>query len=522
MIKSYRCILAGGAKVQRETRDFIFCAYNSVKYLNEDRVAEVNIGSNPPFVETDHWKAGIQITRTSEAQNSATALTITACTFSILDVTGVWLATDPGKVGTNYYTGGSFTSTVITLGTALPGAITAVIIDYVGHGTRVAAATDTVFSKTVEGLDDYTPSTFVDEFMSSLAGSSINMNQLATTPSKDKLAKLEFDISAGGTMPAGTIVYAKFYDAAGTLLGQREKVLPQKVGAATEVVWFPASEFLGASYVTFTGTLMKGGGATYDCRIRITIYDLNELAKGVKFTNSGLITGVNQVLIEATDEDFVALRNSAILDIFVAGDEMGNTVAAATALNGIAINTYGALIEPVDDIYILGITEEDGKLGLALTPTTPGDATYTELVIGGVPVNGDFVTFGADIFEFNTGAVTAGHIKVDTTGCANPTQVGDKFVIAWNAYGTYGSAGEISVLNAAGTIQFTARKYKVRYNSLATTDTEVGVLLAFADTTFGGGGGASTVGVDPADKYWLCVRLPDGRRITSDCLPYAF
>lgn len=50
--------------------------------------------------------------------------------FTPNQVLAVWLATDTLRSGTNYYTGGSFTGKVLTLGTALPGAYTPVIVDY--------------------------------------------------------------------------------------------------------------------------------------------------------------------------------------------------------------------------------------------------------------------------------------------------------------------------------------------------------------------------------------------------------
>lgn len=54
-------------------------------------------------------------------------------------VLGVWLATDTLRVGTNFYTGGSVVGSVVTLGTALPGANTAVLVDY-GATTYTAQA----------------------------------------------------------------------------------------------------------------------------------------------------------------------------------------------------------------------------------------------------------------------------------------------------------------------------------------------------------------------------------------------
>lgn len=45
-------------------------------------------------------------------------------------VLAVWLASDVGRTGTNYFAGGGFVGTTITLGIALPAANTDVIIDY--------------------------------------------------------------------------------------------------------------------------------------------------------------------------------------------------------------------------------------------------------------------------------------------------------------------------------------------------------------------------------------------------------
>jgi len=60
-----------------------------------------------------------------------------------ITITGVWLLTDPTHAGTNYYTSGSYAATtrIITLGAALPGANTAVLINYsyTGHGVIIKA-----------------------------------------------------------------------------------------------------------------------------------------------------------------------------------------------------------------------------------------------------------------------------------------------------------------------------------------------------------------------------------------------
>ena len=52
---------------------------------------------------------------------------------TVLSVSGVWLQTDPGHTGTNYYTGGSFdpNTGVLILGTSLPDINTPVLINYI-------------------------------------------------------------------------------------------------------------------------------------------------------------------------------------------------------------------------------------------------------------------------------------------------------------------------------------------------------------------------------------------------------
>ena len=47
-------------------------------------------------------------------------------------IQGIYLKTDPNRLGINYFTGGSYNSTtgVVTLGTALPGGTTDVLVDY--------------------------------------------------------------------------------------------------------------------------------------------------------------------------------------------------------------------------------------------------------------------------------------------------------------------------------------------------------------------------------------------------------
>lgn len=69
------------------------------------------------------------VTRVTETCTSNTSTQITV-NHIVRHVQGVWLATDINHVGTNYFTGGSFTGNTITLGTPLPTANTNVEVVY--------------------------------------------------------------------------------------------------------------------------------------------------------------------------------------------------------------------------------------------------------------------------------------------------------------------------------------------------------------------------------------------------------
>jgi hypothetical protein len=60
------------------------------------------------------------VTRVTEMHVSTNTTQVTV-EHTVRDVQGVWLETDPGHIGTNYFIGGNFVDDTITLGTALPG-----------------------------------------------------------------------------------------------------------------------------------------------------------------------------------------------------------------------------------------------------------------------------------------------------------------------------------------------------------------------------------------------------------------
>lgn len=76
-----------------------------------------------------------------ERSTSTTKVTLTNTGASGISIVGVFLSSDFNKSGTNYFTSGSYNSTTreITLGSALPGANTDVIVDYnyTGHNVMV-------------------------------------------------------------------------------------------------------------------------------------------------------------------------------------------------------------------------------------------------------------------------------------------------------------------------------------------------------------------------------------------------
>lgn len=72
---------------------------------------------------------------TLERQTSSDEYHVVVAHAHIASVTGVYLSTDSQRLGTNYYTGGTFnaTSGYVTLGTALPDPLTEVLVDYTYH-----------------------------------------------------------------------------------------------------------------------------------------------------------------------------------------------------------------------------------------------------------------------------------------------------------------------------------------------------------------------------------------------------
>ncbi len=94
--------------------------------------------------------AGSAFLNGGELRTSTTTLSITTA-WPINNVLGVWLAGDVERAGTNYYTGGSFLGSVITLISALPAANTPVIVDY----GSIASSAQLLMGEAVSGIAYY-------------------------------------------------------------------------------------------------------------------------------------------------------------------------------------------------------------------------------------------------------------------------------------------------------------------------------------------------------------------------------
>jgi len=87
------------------------------------------------------WRDDLAVIDEQNISTDTTHVTLYNTSASGITITGVWLLTDPTHAGTNYYTSGSYNTTtrVVTLGSALPGALTEVLINYAytGHGVVI-------------------------------------------------------------------------------------------------------------------------------------------------------------------------------------------------------------------------------------------------------------------------------------------------------------------------------------------------------------------------------------------------
>jgi len=437
----------------------------------------------------DKWQQCTASSIVSEAQTSTTA-TVTV-DFNIYKVTGIYLATDTGKTGTNYWTGGKFSGKEITLGTTFTAA-TSVIVDYIGDGFNVTTTAAVSFTKTIE---------------------------LDSADIGNKIVAL--DVSAqSGSITTATKFYVDAYEGT-TLLATRSYKTTAAVTSAT--YYFSMSEFLAADTIKIRTEAVSAVGTDYQIRVKATIHDVTNLPAGVYFGDSIISSGVNTISLQLVDSTGTDLGNSGVIQIYVATDPRGHAVAANTYLNGVAAGTDGAILEPIDDVNFWVLSEDDGDIDLALTPTDAGTPTRADLVFTGKPTAGDTIEFGAETYEWQTAAtsVTTGNIFLNLGSAGDADAAADVFKAAFDANTSYC----VETVVTCATVTLKASKFFVEYNSLKTTDaTDTSSIIAWPGTSFGvASGTAGVTGVDPAgtSKYYLIAVLPDGRRVASDMLPYA-
>lgn len=106
------------------------CAWEAVPFdLYEDPQLPGNFVLDVLKFQQFAMVQGSAFLQGGEPRVSTDALHVTTL-YPITQVLGVWLAGDVERAGTNYFTGGAFVGSTITLGAALPAPNTAVLVDY--------------------------------------------------------------------------------------------------------------------------------------------------------------------------------------------------------------------------------------------------------------------------------------------------------------------------------------------------------------------------------------------------------
>ena len=127
-------------------------------------------------------------------------------------------------------------------------------------------------------------------------------------------------------------------------------------------------------------------------------------------------------------------------------------------------------------------------------------ATETKLTFAtAVPTTGDTITFGDEVYEFTTDSTTELtdpaniRIDMDELSITDETTAAQGFKTVFNANTQYDveATGDAAIITLTATDNFEA------YNDLETTTSITATATAtYEDTTFGGGTGDSTTGVD--------------------------
>jgi hypothetical protein len=165
------------------------------------------------------------------------------------------------------------------------------------------------------------------------------------------------------------------------------------------------------------------------------------------------------------------------------------------------------------------LSEEIGRVaGIRLDVTTDNEvaAVPTETVLtftDSAPTTGDTITFGTEVYEFTTDSTTELtdpaniRIDMDALSITDHTSAAQGFKTVFNAETAY----DVTATGAAAAITLTATDNFEAYNDLSTVSSITADATAdYEDTTFGGGTGSSTTGVD-----FVAATLPKLRYIVG-------
>jgi len=354
--------------------------------LSEQQYADLD-NSSELLTETDTWKHACGREIASEASTSTTT-TAVAVDYTVVNVVGVYLATDTGKTGTNYYSAGSsFSGVDITLATALPTATTAVIVDYstsetllTGSGGAVVATKTFWLAEDVMGFD-----------------ATAGLRKPAETFT-DKVIKLSANVPTYSTtlMAAGTVVSLAFYDST-TLLETKAITLAEVAkDGADDHFYLPVTPSMKyCDRVVVTTTLVDDTN-DYQAAVKVSFEATATMPVGAEFSiaaEAGDAIVASIQLIDENGDDTVGRHQ---VTVYLADDAEGDTIS--TSAEGLAIGTDGILLGALGSTNAAGVfvTENDGDLDISISETTGADYYYLVVLLpNGYKSVSPLITFAA-------------------------------------------------------------------------------------------------------------------------------
>jgi len=476
MIKSYKFL-----KKQRiflnVSKEYLDC--------NKDDIVRIDEESAKYFLDdtlelTDNWRNIITDNIENESQISTTNKTVTVNNV-ISTVKGVWLASDVGHIGTNYYRGNGFIGKEITLYKPLNTATTPVIVSYESIGD------------TITTVDSY--QTYV-KYFELCASYNKSLNVVIQTP----------DI-----IPSGSILKIESIDESGSIIETRERIFDTISNTSISLYISGFSFNISKKYKV---TLTLPQAITTDYTATCTLDEINiDVAVGASIKNNGIINGLNNISINLYDSNNDIILTPTQVNMSISLNDFYK-VADDTLISNVSSN--GSIITNQDNVsYIL---QSDGNIELDITPISAGTPSYNELTITEFPLNADTFTIGLEIYEFNDDITNVGngHIFIDILGLTTIEEV-----VTASKNTIYNNTNyELLINDNVNVLEVTASKYFEIYNTLITQDNNS--RMNWADNNFGGGIGASVIGIDPTTTYYLLIQSMNGENIfMSDELPYS-